>query len=387
MGLELLFLLLPVAALSGWLIGRRGAPKEREKCPDFSAEYYRGLNYLLNEQPDKAIEVFVQMLEVDSDTVETHFALGNLFRRRGEVDRAIRIHQNLIARPTLTQHQREQALFELGLDYMRAGLLDRAEALFSELVGDSTYMKPALRQLLDIYQQEREWTRAVEVANRLEAIGKGDLRPIVAHFYCEMAEAALKEEDVGQALKWLKQALSEDRNCARASLFEGELYVETGSYKAAVKALRRIEQQDPGYMVEALGPLRHAYCKLGRNDELKVFLARLAEAGDGSTPAIMLSELIRDEEGREPAIEFLTGYLQQHPSARGVARLIELQSVNGVAESCHLELLGQITNGLLEGKPGYQCHNCGFTAKALHWQCPGCKGWGTVKPIHGLDGE
>jgi lipopolysaccharide biosynthesis regulator YciM len=163
---ELLLLLLPVAAASGWIAARRSQRQERGKCVnDTSPVYFRGLNHLLNEEPDKAIDAFVEMLEVDSDTVETHLALGNLFRRRGEVERAIRIHQNLIARPALTREQRAQALLELGQDYMRAGLLDRAENLFRELKDTRLHVRQALKNLLVIYEKERDWQACLDTAD------------------------------------------------------------------------------------------------------------------------------------------------------------------------------------------------------------------------------
>ena len=184
---ELLWLLLPVAALSGWIAARRSAPSAAPQKP-LPSQYFQGINYLLNEQPDKAIEVFTRLVEVDSDTVETHLALGSLFRRRGEVDRASRIHQNLIARPTLSRDQRAYAMLELGEDFMRAGLLDRAEHLFEQVAEVDTYVVPALRQLLTVYQQEKEWDRAISAALRLEASGAKSMRPLVAQFYCEQAE-------------------------------------------------------------------------------------------------------------------------------------------------------------------------------------------------------
>ena len=188
MMLELLWLLLPLAAASGWLAARRGVRGTKAQLmPELSSDYFQGLNYLLNEQPDKAIEVFVRMLEVNSDTVETHLALGNLFRRRGEVDRAIHIHQNLIARPTLKPEQRTQALMELGQDYMRAGLLDRAESLFEELVQVDAHTAAALQQLLVIYQQEKDWDRAIQTARRLGVVSGRNMAPVIAQYYCELA--------------------------------------------------------------------------------------------------------------------------------------------------------------------------------------------------------
>jgi hypothetical protein len=167
----LLLLLLPVAVYFGWWLARaieRRSSGKRKRL--FSDQYFQGLNYLLNEQPDKAIQVFLELAEVNQETVETHMALGNLFRRRGEVDRAIRFHQNIIAKHGLQPEQRTQALLELGEDYMRAGLLDRAERLFSELIETDAHTPSALRSLLDIYQQEKDWDKALEQAQRLEQV-------------------------------------------------------------------------------------------------------------------------------------------------------------------------------------------------------------------------
>ncbi|NNF96569.1 MAG: tetratricopeptide repeat protein, partial [Halobacteria archaeon] len=187
--LEILFFLLPIAALSGWWLGRRSkARRQEESSLELPSSYLRGLNYLLNEQQDKAIDLFIQLLDVDNDTVETHLALGSLFRRRGEVDRAIRIHQNLIARPTLSKEQRMQALFELGQDYMRAGLLDRAETLLGELIGNEPHTVAALQHLLDIYQQEKDWDKAIQIAQRLESRTGQSKRNLIAQYYCEKAD-------------------------------------------------------------------------------------------------------------------------------------------------------------------------------------------------------
>jgi len=218
--LEWLFFLLPIAALSGWLAARAHYKKKyRPQDLKITPEYFKGLNYLLNEQPDKAIDVFIRLLEVNSETVETHLALANLFRRRGETDRAIRIHQNLIARPTLNSSQRIQALVELGLDYMNAGVLDRAEQLFLELLQQSSPPEQAIKQLLRIYQQEKHWDKAIEMAKRLQPNKNNDIGILIAQFYCELAEQKFDSNPTSIA-QILKQAHAYDPNCVRASLLE-----------------------------------------------------------------------------------------------------------------------------------------------------------------------
>ncbi|SCZ49192.1 lipopolysaccharide assembly protein LapB [Thiohalomonas denitrificans] len=389
MMLELLFLLLPVAAYSGWWTGSRSRGKKLEAGDTrFSAAYFKGLNFLLNEQPDKAIEVFVHMLEVDSETVETHFALGNLFLRRGEVDRAIRIHQNLIARPTLTREQRNQALFELGRDYMRAGLLDRAESLFLELMEDGNYGSPSLQQLIDIYQQEKEWERAIHTARRLDGRSGKQMRPTIAHFYCELAEAELGKGSSVQAQKMVKKALSEDKNCVRASLIEGRLLLNAGSPKAALKAYKRVEQQDPDYLPEVSEPVQICYSALQRPSEATVFLKDVLQRHGSASIALALVEQLQKLEGEERAVDFLTDYLEQHPSVRGMSRLIELKVAgSGEVQKQDFKILHTLVDNILTGKPVYKCGHCGFNGRTLHWQCPGCKHWSTIKPIHGVEGE
>lgn len=384
-----LFLLLPVAAISGWLIGRRNNPgKHSYRGSEIPLDYIKGLNYLLNEQPDKAIDVFIQMLDVNSETVETHLALGSLFRRRGEVDRAIRIHQNLIARPTLNIEQRMQALNELGQDYMRAGLLDRAEALFKELVESGPHTINALNQLIDIYQQEKDWEKAIETAKLLAAKTGKPQDSVIAHYICEMAEQELRNNDLNKAIKLIKRALSTDHRCARASILEGDVEARLGNHKAAIRAYRRIEEQDPDYIPEILEPMLESYRVLNRTEEMVAYLQAMLERQGGISVMLTLAELLRDREGDSVSAEFIARYLEKKPSLRGMDRLIDL-AIKHIKDPAKdkLEALKNVTSQLLVNNPVYKCDNCGFHGKTLHWQCPGCKSWNTVKPIQGVEGE
>jgi lipopolysaccharide biosynthesis regulator YciM len=386
---ELLWLLLPVAAASGWIMARRTQPqRQRPRGHDFSSEYFQGLNYLLNEQPDKAIDVFIRMLEVDSDTVETHLALGNLFRRRGEVDRAIRVHQNLIARPTLNKLQRSTALLELGQDYMRAGWLDRAESLFEELVENNLHTVPALRHLLDIYQQEKEWDKAIAVARRLEGQGRQSYRAVIAQFHCEEAELALKKGDEQAAAHALKRALTQDRQCVRASILQGRMAAAAGNCKAALKAFHQVEEQDIEFLPEVLEPLRQCYEQAGAVEELKRYLAAIIDRYNGISPVLMLTDLLFRAEGEAAAVEFLAAQVRKRPSVRGLGRLIDLNLAGASGKGKEdLLTLRDLVGQLLTNKPKYKCSHCGFAGKSLHWQCPTCKEWNAVKPIHGVEGE
>lgn len=386
---EVLFLLLPIAAFSGWWMAYKKYNRNPvRQCGDLPSKYITGLNYLLNEQPDKAIDLFIQMLEVDTETVETHLALGSLFRKRGEVDRAIRIHQNLIARPTLTKPQRAHALYELAQDYMSAGLLDRSEALFSDLAEDEIHSSSALQQLIEIYQQEKEWDKAIVVVQKLAVKANQNFNPLVAHYYCELAEKAYSDGERGKALKLVKRALATDKDCARASILEGDIEKDNGNYKTAIKAYKRIEQQDAEYLPEVIMPLLDCYRALGKDNEYIVYLQEILNKHDSISIMLLISDLIKQQEGEKSAAEFIVDFLEHRPSVRGMDRLIDLnieQAKDSNKEK--LQILKNVTGQILEDNPVYQCQSCGFHAKAMHWQCPGCKQWSTIKPIHGVEGE
>ncbi len=387
--MNLLWLLLPIAALSGWWIGRRrGNSKNNQSSSSMHPEYFKGLNFVLNEQPDKAIEVFIRMLEVDSETVETHLALGNLFRRRGEVDRAIRIHQNLIARPTLDREQRAHALLELGMDYMRSGLLDRAEGLFLELVESDLHLYQAYTELLEIYQQEKDWENAINIARKLELISGNKLNPVIAQFYCERADSALLEGNMRVVKENIRRAISFYPNCVRASLIEAQMNQRIGKDKLAIKSYKRVESQDSDYITEIIGPLFDCYRKLDRVDEFVEYLRMLVNIYGGISSLLMLTELIAEREGENAAIRFISDELKSRPTVKGVDRLIEytLSKSEGETQD-HLKTIKDLTAQLIEGRAMYKCSSCGFDAKQLHWLCPGCKSWDTVKPVFGVAGE
>ena len=390
MELLVLFALLPVAAASGWWMARKSAANQggMNHQGDFSSDYFAGLNFLLNEQPDKAIDVFVKMLEVNSDTVETYLALGSLFRRRGEGDRAIRIHQNLIARPTLSREQRAQAVFELGKDYYRAGFLGRAENLFLELLEDKQYRVPALKLLLEIYQQERDWDKAIGIARKLQGASTLPMNVQIGQFYCEQADALIQQGDVRGAIKLAKKAISNDKNCARASLILARLESSQGNFKAAIKHLRQVEKQNPEYIAETVPGLIEAYQSLNKLDELEQYLSELTYNYNGLIPVIGLAEVTRLRHDEKTAAQKLLQALRKAPSIDGLNQYLQLNLVNADEPlRAQLEELKSVTAGIVEKTPHYTCNNCGFKAKTLHWQCPTCRQWCSVKPSYIVEAE
>lgn len=383
-------LLLPAAACSGWWFAKRSyCGKEDNTHNHLSREYVVGLNYLLNEQPDKAVDVFIKLLEVDSETVETHLALGSLFRRRGEVDRAIRIHQNLIARPQLSLLQRKEALMALGQDYMSAGVFDRAERIFLEVVEMNGVREvSSLRGLLAIYQQEKSWEKALDIIKKLEVSLGSSLHSQAAHYYCEMANDALRSNAQDKAYQSIKQALAIDRKSVRASLMLANLEMKDGRYKQAIRALKRVPEQDAEFLNEIIEPLVYCYRELDAMDECIDYLEQTLPNHPRASIIFVIGDYLSREKSVDFAIDFVSSHLGRHPSIRGLNRLIfwHLESANGRVRD-KLQMLYAITSKFLENKPIYRCGNCGYGGKLLHWHCPSCKHWGRTKPIHGLEGD
>ncbi|NZA28018.1 lipopolysaccharide assembly protein LapB [Luteimonas sp. SJ-92] len=377
------FLLLPIAALSGWVIGRRGGERHSDtQVSRLSTTYFRGLNYLLNEQPDKAIELFLHIAELDKETFETQVALGHLFRRRGEVDRAIRLHQGLVQRPDLNDQQKVQALLALGEDYMRSGLLDRAETVFTDLAALDQRAPQALRHLISIYQAERDWPKAIENATRFEDATGEPMGKLIGHFECELAERLRSAGDVAGARAAVARAYAADSTSVRAGILEGRIEGEAGNDAAAIRAFERAARHDTDFLPEILPSLLAAYARIGDGPGARAFLAEMTEHYRGIAPVLALARLIEAEQGVGEARAYLAEQLKDRPSVRGEAALIELTLADAGADPARtLHDLSHITDQLLVRNPSYRCGRCGFGARSHHWQCPSCKEWGSIKPL------
>jgi lipopolysaccharide biosynthesis regulator YciM len=384
----LLVFLLPLAAWIGWRSARISARHgEKRRSRQLSNRYFQGLNYLLNEQPDKAIRLFTQMAEVNRDTVETHLALGSLFRRRGEVDRAIRLHQNIISKRNLDENQRTAALLELGEDYMRAGLFDRAEKLFGELVERNIQAPSALRNLLDIYQQEKEWEQALEIARRLEKIEPAPLGSSMSHFCCELAEAALSNGNQEAARKYVGQARRHDPESVRAELIAARIASSVGNAAAAMDHYERVAELDSDTLHDIITPYFEAAEAGGHIKRAREQLAAWSEHYDGVTVMLKQASFIEQEQGKAAAAEYLGSHLSDRPSLRGLKRLLELRDVVPSAAKAAEQVLVSVTDGLLKSQSVYRCSHCGFSGHQHHWQCPSCRAWGTTRVIRGVLGE
>ncbi|ACS85499.1 lipopolysaccharide assembly protein LapB [Musicola paradisiaca] len=388
--LELLFLLLPVAAAYGWYMGRRSAQQDKQdEANRLSREYVTGVNFLLSNQQDKAVELFLDMLKDDSNTFEAHLTLGNLFRSRGEVDRAIRIHQALTESASLSFEQRLLAVQQLGRDYMTAGLYDRAEGIFKQLVDEDEFRVGALQQLLQIHQSTSDWPNAIDTAEKLVKLGKDQLRAEIAHFYCEQALQAMGSDDMDKAMGLLKKAAAADEQCARVSIMVGRILMAQQQYERAVGVLEQVLEQDKEFVSETLPMLRECYQYLQQPEGWIAFLRRCVEEKSGSTADLMMADTLEQLDSAEAAQMYVTRQLQRHPTMRVFHRLIDyhLRDAEDGRAKESLAVLRNMVGEQIQTKPRYSCRKCGFTSQSLYWHCPSCRSWATVKPIHGLDGE
>jgi lipopolysaccharide biosynthesis regulator YciM len=378
--LALAWLMLPLGAALGWYLARRW-PRPHEQETRGSSEYLTGLTHLVNQDPDQAIAAFVKALEVDDETVELHLTLGSLFRKRGEVDRALRIHENLLARSDLKVLYRNQARFELAQDFHSAGVVDRAEALFKELVAQGMFLQPSLENLLALYEQIRDWRQALEAARQLEAVKSSSLRPLIGQYYCELSEAARARKDLPEALRLAGRALSEHPECVRASLLQGALHEADDDLAAAAKSYRRVPEQDPRFISEVIEPLRRCHEGLQDRAGYAAFLQEAEELWQHPSVVLARAQLMQAE-GVDPSA-YLVERLQKQPQWKGLDLL--LQTVRLQAETAPLvEGVRRAMAKVMERRPAYQCVHCGFTPTLLFWQCPSCKQWTTVAPLDEL---
>jgi lipopolysaccharide biosynthesis regulator YciM len=384
----LLYPMIVAAIGCGWLLGRR---ERRDPAPGHRPHRYAGLNYLLSEEPDRAVPRFIKDLEVNQDTLDTHLALGALLRRRGEVEKAVVIHENILGHPLFDQEVMQHVQLELARDYLLAGLLDRAEALLLELAEQSGRVKAeSLQLIIEIYEREKEWHKAIAVGQRL-AVGddaeKYDLA--ISHYYCEIAVACLAARDVEGAREALREGIGHDSRNVRTSLLLAGLEIDQQEYAAAVRALLRIKDQNPAYVAESLDMLQQAVQLGGATaKQAQEYLLECLAVSPSISIVLHLAVSIRAAQGDEAMAKFIANHLKKHPTVRGLSQLIDLHidNTSGIARQ-NLSILRSFTEALVADKPAYRCHECGFEGKHLHWHCPVCKRWGTITAIFGLEGE
>jgi lipopolysaccharide biosynthesis regulator YciM len=381
MEFELWWLLgIPFFFALGWIAARVDIKQLLAESRSLPTSYFKGLNFLLADQHDKAIDAFIDIVKLDPETADMHFALGNLFRRRGEIERAIRVHQNLLSRPDLPAEQQQHAQYELGMDYLKAGLLDRAEETFNLLV-DTQYGVQARRALLEIFQREKEWRRAIAAAEGLQESGAGAQHKEIAQFYCELAQDALVHMQPADAMQLLDKALQADRKSVRATMLYGDAQTAQGDIEGALKTWRRVEQQSVPHVALVAARLMDGYRKVGRPQEgVNLLRSYLAEASSIDLIEVVFKAVI-ELNGVDAAKQLVVEELRRNPTLLGLDKLLEARLMDAPANVWEeLSMVKNLVHGYTQKLARYQCSHCGFKARQYYWQCPGCSRWETYPP-------
>ena len=368
-----------ILAATGWALGYFG---ERDEQPPLNIDYLKGLNFLLNEQTDQAVDHFLKMVRVDDTTIETHFALGNLFRKRGEVYRAIKIHQNIIARPDITEEQRNQAFYSLAKDYLHAGLFDRAEVLFIRLNDKSEFTSESLKNLISIYEQEKEWSKAIEIAKKLNKLYYDDsLDMQISHYHCESAEEAIDEKNYDKAITCLNSVNSKNNKTLRIELIFAKLNAIQGYEKKAVDIYFNILKQNNYFVAEALPLVFNIFKTQNNLQEFDKKLNSVINQKPKISNLIAYTALASNIEYSKSIDNCIEDYIRSDEA------LSEFINVNDIFQS-ELDIkdssIKKIKHGLMvlaNNNPRYQCNECGFSSQKLLWQCPSCKAWETQRPF------
>lgn len=389
-----------VAAAAGWLVAqfrlRDRTPRSPPPPPGpertnglrsqeprrLNEDYLKGLGFLLNEEPDKALEVFLRMVDVDNETVETHFALGSLYRRRGEVERAIRIHESIMARPSLSDEHRLEAMFALAEDYFRAGLFDRAEVSFRQLAESEARRVPALRYLLRIYEQQRDWDHAITVHKELTALASPEQPTAIAHYHCELAEQARERGDLDAARECLHRAREVQKNFPRGALIRADIALDMNEPELAATLFQRFVELHPRLLALALPRVLRAVRGADAGDLEQRFNAWIRP--EPSARAELAYAAIVAGLEQEPFVrDCLPDLLREDPSLGEIVR-----SVAGDPGQLSLQQRTDLAMSLariLRRTQRYRCVDCGFASASHFWQCPGCRGWDAFAPVALLD--
>lgn len=392
--LELLFLLLPIAAAYGWYMGNRSAKRDQEDMSNkLSRDYVTGVNLLLSNQPDKAVDLFLDMLQKQeteneierSSQFEAELTLGNLYRSRGEVDKALRIHQALERSPNYSFEQKLLAKQQLAKDFMAVGFYDRAESLYITLIDEPDFAETALQQLAVIYQKTKEWRKAINVAEKAAKLSPQENHVELAHYYCEYART-LNKENNAQRQTMLKQALHVSPTCVRASLLLAEYFITELDYQSAVKYLENVLTQNVAFISEILLPLKYCYEELGQLDNFELFLIK-ASSSNNSSVDLALVDLLAEKDGISAAQGKLYQQIKQNPSTFLFHRFIQYQIDNAEQGKAResLVLLHQMVGERIKQGFDYRCRKCGYQTHKLIWNCPSCRQWESITPIRDID--
>jgi len=375
-----MLLIFPLFFGMGWLAARIDIKELLSESSALPQSYFQGLNFLLNEQQDKAIEAFIEVVKIDPQTVELHFALGSLFRRRGEVDRALRMHHNLVDRTDLDDDKRQQAIFELAQDYLKAGIFDRAENLFGELEGTS-YARQALEFLLELFQKEHDWIKAISVTNRLEKLSGSSYRKLAAFFYCELASEEIAQGNLGGAREHLQQALLDFPDAVRATMMLGDMLAHEGKYEEAIATWKNIEHQDALYLPLVAERLLNSYRKLDRQAEGVALLREYLVNYHSLDLLNVVFDGVLKNDGPAAAYKLVRDELERNPTLLGLDKLLEARLLEvSMEHRADVELVKDLVHKRTRNLAAYHCANCGFKARQFYWHCPACHAWDSYSP-------
>lgn len=376
-----MLLIFPLFFGMGWLAARIDIKELLSESSALPQSYFQGLNFLLNEQQDKAIEAFIEVVKIDPQTVELHFALGSLFRRRGEVDRALRMHHNLVDRTDLDDDKRQQAIFELAQDYLKAGILDRAESLFSELE-NTAYAKQSLEFLLELFQKEHDWPKAIAVSQRLAAVsGQPDSKQ-ASFFYCEMASEEIAQGNLIAAREHLQHAVRDCPNAVRATMMLGDMLAEEGRHQDAIDTWKNIETQDAQYLPLVAERLLNTYRSLGREMDGIVLLREYLNKYHSLDLMNVVFDGVLKSEGSAAAYQLVHDELERNPTLLGLDKLLEARLLEVPADMrADVEMVKDLVHKRTRNLATYHCAHCGFKARQFYWHCPACQAWDSYSPL------
>lgn len=386
--LNLLWFLLPVAAAAGWFAARRSAAARPDAFWNYSANFHEGLNKLLNDSGELPGDLFDNLNDTDKDTADTHLALGNLYRRRGDVNRAILLHESLLEKPELGEQVHSAALLELAKDYDSAGLLDRSEQTLEKLIASGQRLPEAYAAMLVLLEREREWNRAISTAEEIERVSGEDRSSLIAHYYCELAVEARSAGYADQAAVLAHEALSKSDQCARAHMLLAELASKQGNHAKAIEHYVKVESLKPELMPEIIDARFSALQHHGDESALRNFIDHIRQRRNAYSVVRTTRAEIEKLDNVEAANRFFKDQILQRPSLKGLRDWAQDQiAVSKPGEREKVQVIFSMLDKVVEDKPAYQCASCGFVGSQLHWRCPSCSNWDTVLPIIGAEGE
>ncbi len=377
---EFLLLLLPLAAFSGWWLGKDDKKSDRENSNE---EYFKALGLLLNDNSEEAIDIFIKIADLDKNALENQIALGNIFRHQGEVDKALHIHTSLLKHKDLTPNLENKLNLSLADDYNKAGILNYAENYYKIDIENITSenRETSMRKLMKIYASQAKWQKSINLATKLDPFKKNKIQREVAHYYCELAKNDIENNNLESAKKHLEQALLSDKKCVRTSIKLGQIAQEEEQFISAIGYFKDVKKQDEIFLLEVLNNLEFCYKKLNQNQEWLDYLVEIEKTGSIAISIRLCDELILANL-KDEAVNFLVEKLKSNPNFLLLQFYLNL--LNNKEAGSNIGFISEIVEKIVAVTLKYRCKECGFRSDKLIWQCPGCKEWGILAPVSDL---